>query len=190
MTGMELACLMACVGVFIMGSRFGKRYCHRRLWLVSYAAPVVFALLALSLAASARGDDIYTSEAGIWQTESGVYTDMPHRYAGESKRVVPSYKRWTPVVDSTPLRRWAASVAVRVAPSSRACVGVFLGNSAASGGATVCRGERAVVRQERVRRRGSIVTTTDAVLLVGGREVMRIEGRSHEHDPRKIRRLK
>lgn len=191
----SLSVVAASTACFMTGARCGVEWQRRRRGrrsLAGYAVPALFSMLALSMAAQARGDDIYLKEHGIWKTQSDVYTNMPHRYAGEARRVEVGYGRWTPVVGSTSPRAVAAVVAVRVVPYSAErplCIGAFLGNALVSGGATVCRGERAVVRQERVLRRGSIVTTTDTVLIVGKREVMRIQGSTHEHSPTKTRLL-
>jgi hypothetical protein len=176
-----LTVLAGSVGVFIMGTRLGMS--ERLLggtWL-GYLVPVVFTLTALTVAA--HGD-----EPRIWKTERGIYTDMPERYAGESKPWKPTRDRLTPMKFRQEMANWTVGATVRVVPGVERCMGVFLGNTLAAGGASICRGERAVIKRERVKRRGSITTTTDTVLTVGGREVMRIEGPRYDHRPRATRR--
>jgi hypothetical protein len=170
----------------------GMRRCLSAGWL-GYLVPVVFTLTALTVAA-AHGEEPGTQ---IWLTEQGVYTDMPDRYPGGEKLWKPSRDRWTRVLHKPVRLRhqherlptdWGAVAAVRVVPGGERCAGVFLGNRLVHGGAAVCRGERVIIRRERVRERRSITTTTDTVLLIGGREVMRIEGPRYNHRPRTVRR--
>ena len=184
-----LMVLAASAGIFALGTRVGKRRCLAG-GVLGYLVPVFLMVAAVAVAAHADGLD-------IWETSGGTYTGMPERYSGESKPWKPSRDRWTPVLyrpakrlfqHRTSVRHWSAIAAVRVVPCVERCVGVYLGNTLVQGGAAVCRGERAVIRRERVRRRGRITTTTDTVLLIGGREMMRIEGRSYNHTPRTVRR--
>ena len=185
-----LMALVGSIGIFILGTWLGKKRCLAG-GVLGYLVPVVFSLTALTVAA-AHGDGL-----DIWKTEQGVYTDMPERYSGESKPWKPSRDRLTPVLyrpakrlfqHRTSVRHWSVITAVRVVPGVERCAGVYLGNTLVQGGVAVCRGERAVIRRERVKPRGSMTTTTDTVLLVGGRELMRIEGKSYNHRPRAVRR--
>lgn len=182
-----LGVLAGCVGIFTLGTRLGKRRCLAG-GVLGYLVPVLFTVTAITVAV-AHGDGL-----DIWKTEQGVYTDMPERYSGESKPWKPSRDRWTPMAAYSgssfkrDLRSVVAAAGLRVVPGVERCVGVYLGNTLVQGGAAVCRGERAVIRRERVRRRGRITTTTDTVLLIGGKEVMRIEGPRYNHRPRAVRR--
>ena len=87
------------------------------------------------------------------------------------------------------LTLWAAPAPQFFYSRGVSCRQVYLASSARGGGTTVCGGERAIIEEQRVRRRGSIVTSTDTVLTVGGREMIRIRGRSAEHDPSKAERV-
>ena len=178
----SLTVLVALVGIFMLGTRLGERRCPR-VGLLGYLVPVLFSVVAFTVAA-------HGSDSNIWQMSDGTYTDMPERYSGEAVRFTPSRDRLTPVMHQSSYKReWSTLAAVRVVPGAERCVGVYLGNTVLSGGVAVCRGERAVISQERVRRRGKIVTTTDTVLTVSGRELIRIRGRSAEHNPsRTVRR--
>ena len=183
-----LMALVGSIGIFILGTWLGKKRCLAG-GVLGYLVPVFLMVAAVAVAAHGSGDGTTV----IWQTEQGVYTDMPERYSGESKPWKPSRDRWTPMAYSRSrfkrdLRSVVAAAGVRVVPGVERCAGVYLGNTLVQGGVAVCRGERAVIRRERVRRRGSMTTTTDTVLLVGGRELMRIEGKSYNHRPRAVRR--
>ncbi len=122
----------------------------------------------------------------IWQTEDGTYTNLPTTHGGQLRQFTPSRDRWTPVTHKAPVRQWprATYVAERKAQGIEDfCREVYLGSPARGGGVTVCGRERAVIREERVRQRGSLVTSTDTVITVDGQELMRIRGRRAQHDP-------
>jgi hypothetical protein len=173
---MSLAVLVALLPCFWAGMRLAERS-QGAVGLVGFMVPLLLAVIAVSVAASARGDD-------IWKTASGVYTDMPDRYAGEAKLWTPSRDRVTVVTYQ------AAVVGYRSIPPRRGAWALTDCRTAwlRAGGTTVCPGERAVIEEQRVRRRGYIVTSTDTVLRVGNRELMRVRGHVAQSNPSKIKR--
>lgn len=154
-------------------------------------------LFALALAASARGEGalIIADEKPsqfIWQTKDGTYTNLPMRHGDRvAKQFTPSRDRWTPVQRTAAVHSWAAAVKRRPEPSPApspsysyaGCRDVYLGGISSGGGVTVCGDERATVFEQRVRQKGSLVTSTDTVITVDGAEVMRVRGRRAQHDP-------
>jgi hypothetical protein len=151
---------------------------------------IVAALFTFALAVAARGE-LPSEEPSqfIWQTADGTYTNLPIT-RGAERQFIPSRDRVTPVTRTAQPHDWAAAVPTgdRIPRSytvgTAGCRSVYVGStSRRSGGTVVCGGERAVVSEERVRQKGSIVTSTDTVLRVDGEEVMRVRGRRAQHDP-------
>jgi len=143
----------------------------------------VAGLFALALTAAARGEE--APSQFIWQAKDGTYTNLPLTH-GDVKQVELTRDRLTPVKRTARPHDWAAA-----APQARSgagggddfCREVYLFSPARGGGVTVCGGERATVREQRVRRKGSLTTSTDTVITVDGAEVMRIQGRQWNTDP-------
>jgi hypothetical protein len=151
------------------------------------------ALFLLALAVSARGEQPITVPSEkpsqfIWVTPSGAYTNLPMT-RGAERQFTPSRDRWTPVKRTATPHVWAVAaptgdrITHTYAAGQVACRDVYLGGSSSGGAATVCGDERATVEEQRVRQKGSLVTSTDTVLTVNGLEVMRVRGRRAEHDP-------
>lgn len=146
---------------------------------LGYAAVALLFTFALAVAARSEKPSQF-----IWQAEDGTYTNLPVTH-GAVKQFIPSRDRWTPVTHTSPVHQWprATYVARAQGDGEDFCREVYLGRSTGGGGVTVCGTERAVVFEQRVRRRHSLVTSTDTVLTVDGQEVMRVRGRRAQHDP-------
>lgn len=165
----------------------------RRIWSLSgYVIPVALFTAAVALAARAAEPVSVPSEKPsqyIWQTQDGTYTNLPLTHGGKLEQFKPSRDRVTPVQRTAVPHNWAAAAPNLHSDSEDTafgedCRSVYVGSSNGRGGATeVCGRERAVVFEERVRQKGSLVTSTDTVITVDGQELMRVRGRRAQHDP-------
>lgn len=157
---------------------------------VGFVLAFVFGALAFLALLAQPAHAQYTASAKpstIHQTADGTYTNDLERYPEakpvELKRgyamraeVQPGIHRW-----SAPAESGARSAAS--GSDGDYCREVYAGNSSKGGGVTVCGRERMVIDEQRVRRKGSLVTSTDVVITVDGQEVGRVRGRRAQHDP-------
>lgn len=163
-------------------------------FVLAIVAGVLAFLVLLAMPAKAQ----YTVKAeapAIHQAEDGTYTNDLEKYP-EAKpvelergyairaEVQPGIHHWS--APAEPGNLHGRGEDTRSSEDAGGCVDVWGGTSSKLGGGTVCGVASEgpiVVDEQRVRRRGSIVTSTDTVVTQGGRELLRLRGRRAEHDP-------
>jgi hypothetical protein len=159
-----------------------------------FGALVLLALIAQPAKAQYT---VAAEKPAIHQTADGTYTNDLERYPDakpvELKRGYamraekqPGVHRWSghePENLHSSGNLHSRSEDTRNGEDSEYCRDVFVGNSAKYGGVTVCGRERMEIDEQRVRRKGSLVTSTDVVIRVDGEEIGRVRGRRAQHDP-------